>query len=105
MNPLIMKALLEGAALLIGSFARTAATKGLSVILLVLGFGGAVWFATWQRAQFLEIIEHNKTECKTEIDSLEKRLEHCEEIRRQHEIRLAVLETLEKARSNQKRVK
>lgn len=99
MNPLIMKALLEGIAVLISSFVRTAASKGFSIMLLTLGFIGVVWFADWQRGQLLEVVRETKTECRSEIENLEKRLEHCEAVRREHEIRIAVLETMQRAQT------
>lgn len=91
MNPLIMKALFEGFAVLIGSFVRTAASKGFSIMLLVIGFGGVVWFASWQRGQMLEEIRETKTECRSEIENLEKRLSHCEEQREKQAIDIAVM--------------
>ena len=97
MNPLIMKALFEGFALLIGSFVRTAASKGFSIMLLVIGFGGVVWFASWQRGQMLEVIRETKTECKSEIENLQKRLSHCEEQREKQAIDIAVMKVEIKA--------
>lgn len=91
MNDLIMKALLEGFATLIRSFVRTVAKNGLAIMLLVIGFAGAIYVVVWQHDQYRADIVSNRAECEAKIDALNVRLTICEEQRKKQEIDIAVL--------------
>ncbi len=103
MYDILMKAIFEGIATIFQSFARTVAKNGLAIMLLVLGFLGVIWYASWQHREAQKEIEANKADCVGKIESLEKRLDHCEAQRMDLAIKVAVLEVEIKALTKAKK--
>ena len=78
MNPVIMKALIEGAALLVGSIMNTAAKKGLAIMLLL----GAIIVLGWLVLKTTE-----------KVDAMEAKMEMCNADRAALAVKVAALET------------
>lgn len=89
MNQLLMKALIEGAALLIGSIANTAAKKGLAIMLLLGGNVALAWF------NFAADARHSREvdALKGEFRGVQTELKQCNEARAALAVKFAQLET------------
>ena len=89
MNPLLMKALIEGTAVLIGSIANTAAKKGLAIMLLLGAVVGMAWvnFSADNR-HTVEV-----TALKSEVKDIRSELNQCNEARAALAIEVAKLKT------------
>lgn len=89
MNQLLMKALIEGAALLIGSIANTAAKKGLAIMLLLAGTLALAWF------NFAADARHSREvdALKLEVKDVREELKQCNADRAALAVKFAQLET------------
>lgn len=98
MNPLLMKALIDGAAVIIGSVVNTAARKGLAILVLLLvvfSLAGCISFL-WGKMERMELdfegkIERNNREWKTALDTARMDWRNCEERREALAVEVAVL--------------
>ena len=89
MNPLLMKALIDGATVLIGSIANTAAKKGLAIMLLLAGVVTLAWLV-------IETDNRRKEDAREltgKIEAVEAKLEQCNADRAALAVKVAQLET------------
>lgn len=89
MNPVIMKALIDAGALLVGSIANTAAKKGLAIMLLLMGIITLGWLV-------IETDNRRRSDSRdmaAKIDAVEAKLEQCNADRAALAVKVAQLET------------
>ena len=89
MIPVLMKALIDGAAILVGSIANTAAKKGLAIMLLLAGVVTLAWLV-------IETDNRRKEDAReltAKIDAVETKLEQCNADRAALAVKVAQLET------------
>jgi len=70
MNPLIMKALIEGAAVLVGSIVNTAAKKGLAIMLLlgvIAGLSALMFVADARHSGEISTVKNELKDVRTEL--------------------------------------
>ena len=89
MNPVIMKALIEGAALLVGSIMNTAAKKGLAIMLLL----GAIIVLGWLVLETDARRRSDNRDLTAKVDAIETKLEMCNAERAALAVKVAALET------------
>ena len=89
MNPLLMKALIDGASVLIGSMFNTAARKGLAIMLLVGCVLALAWF------NFATDAKHSREvdTLKSEVKDVREELRQCNADRAALAVKFAQLET------------
>lgn len=89
MNPLLMKALIDGASVLIGSMFNTAARKGLAIMLLVGCVLALAWF------NFATDAKHSREvdALKSEVKDVREELRQCNADRAALAVKFAQLET------------
>lgn len=89
MNPVIMKALIDGAAILVGSILNTAAKKGLAIMLLISGISALTWLVFETDARRRADVR----ELTTKVEAVELKLEQCNADRAALAVKVAQLET------------
>ena len=84
-----MKALIDGAAILVGSIANTAAKKGLAIMLLLAGVITLGWLVMETDARR----RADNRELTAKVEAIEEKLEQCNADRAALAVKLATLET------------
>jgi len=98
MNPILMKALIDGFAVLVGSVVSTAARKGLAILILLLvvfSLAGCISLL-WGKIERMERdfenkIERNNREWKMSLDTARQDWRNCEEKREVLAVEVATL--------------